>query len=72
MTNPHEYREVMKAAVGYSDETVEQVLARQKSKAPRAGKKGEPPAPAQVRPSELKKLNDLISKGKPHPAPPKE
>lgn len=26
-TNPHDYRELMKAAVGYSDKTVEQVQA---------------------------------------------
>lgn len=72
-TNPFEYREMMKAAVGYSDETVDQVLARHKARSTARGtpaKKGAPPPSSVPRKSELDKLAALKAGGKPRPAPP--
>ena len=70
LSNPFEYRELMKAVVGYSDKTVEQVLAAQKE---RSGPKAKPnsrtaPSPAAApKKSELDKLASLKAGGKPRP-----
>lgn len=72
MSNPYEFREVMKAAVGYSDRTVEQVLAAQKSKTAKgkAGKKSAPRPSSSPRQSEVEKMKALLAKGNPSPPPP--
>lgn len=71
-SNPHEYREIMCAAVGYSDKTVEEVIAeherRQKereaaSKSKAAGTTRTPPRAgvAQPKQAEMDKLAQLLS-----------
>lgn len=75
--NAFEHRELMKALVGYSDKTVEQVLAEQKERhkptqsgSSAKGKGGTPPPSGSVpRKAELDKLAALIAKGKPRQRP---
>ena len=72
--NAYEHRELMKALVGYSGKSVDQVLAEQKQKhEPKAsGSKGgaKAPAPASApRKSELDKLAALIANAKPRQRP---
>lgn len=69
MGNPHEYREVMKAAMRFNEErTVEQVMADQtrrheESRAKRGKKGASPPSTPThgvVQQSELDKMNALL------------
>ena len=73
MSNPYEFREVMKAAVGYSDRTVEQVLASQKAKGAKGkgktGKSPTPPSSSTPRQSEVEKMKALFAKGNPDQPP---
>jgi hypothetical protein len=76
MGNPYEFRELMKAAFGYSDKTPDQVLAEQKRKNDRTptSSKGRPAKAAELstaapRASELEKMRALMAGAKPRPAP---
>lgn len=80
MSNPHEYRELMKAAFGYSDKTVDEVIAEHERKhaerdrpTPKAPKKGQrapaQPSGATPRASEVAKLKDLLANAKPRQLP---
>lgn len=65
-TNPFEYREMMKALVGYSDKTVEQVMAENKERSADKKKADAPKsagakAPAQ---SELAKFQAMLAAAK--------
>lgn len=74
MSSPSEFREVMAAAVGYIDETVDQVLARHKKNADRPTGEKRPrhrPSPGQPSETQLKAMRDLLAKGKQKPAAPK-
>jgi hypothetical protein len=74
MANPYEFRELMKAAFGYSNKTPDQVLAEQKArnKEP-SGSKPKRNARAEVstatpKASELAKMQALLAGAKPRPA----
>lgn len=70
MMNPFEYRELMAAAVGWSDKSPDDVLAEQaarhKAKAPKSKKASDEPPPPAAAPksSELAKLQAIIALGK--------
>lgn len=72
MGNPYDFREVMKAAFGFTDRTVEEVLAEQERRHDeenknRGKKRGStaPKADAKPKQAELDKLNALLAKAKP-------
>jgi hypothetical protein len=74
MGNPHEYREVMKAAFGYSDRTTDEVIAEQEARhkqpsSPKRRGKSAPaaPTPGTPRQSEMDKLAKLLAGGNPRP-----
>lgn len=72
-SDPYEFRELMKAMVGYGDETVEQVQARHKSKSSKPSSKASTPEAtpaAKPKKSELDKLAALMANAKPRLAPP--
>lgn len=64
LSNPFEYRDMLRAAYGYSDETVDQVTARYKAGAStRPTKKGAPPKHhGKVTPKQLDKMKDMLAK----------
>lgn len=63
MTNPYDFRDLMKAVYGYSDETPEAVIARMDGRA--KGKKGAKGArPGKVRPDQLAKMKAINAAGK--------
>jgi len=69
-TNPFEYREMMKALVGYSDKTVEQVMAENKQRSDGKSKKEPKAAGAEApAPTEMAKLQALLAAAKPRPRP---
>ena len=71
-TDPFEFRELMKAMVGYSDETVEQVQARLKAKQSKPTTKSSESAQVSTavpKKSELDKMAALLANAKPRPAP---
>lgn len=73
MGNPYEFRELMKAAFGYSDKSPDEVLAEQKRKRDddRPAKRGRPAAvntSAVPKASEVAKMRALLAAGKPRPA----
>lgn len=75
MSNPFDYREVMKAHVGYDDRTVDEVIAEQE----RRHKEAETTSAAKVeagatkpKQSEVDKLNALMANAKPREPPPSE
>jgi hypothetical protein len=76
MMNPFEYRELMMAHFGYTDKTVDQVLAEHKRRdtpsKSRSKTKAPEPSTAPVPKSEMEKLAQLLAKAKPRPAPPAE
>lgn len=67
MGSAHEHREVMKAALGYDERTVEQVLAEQEARSKEAAKSGgrskskAAPSHGTIRPSEMAKLRALMN-----------
>jgi hypothetical protein len=73
MSNPYEFREVMKAAFGYSDKTPDQVLAEQKRRHDEPSPKGKSRRSAKVntsavpQQSELAKMQALLANAKPRP-----
>lgn len=79
MGNPHEYRELVKAAFGYSDKTTEQVIAEQEARRNKessgssqpSAKRGRPTAPSHgvAKQSELDKLAKILAMSKPRQPP---
>lgn len=74
MSNPFEFREAMNAAFGFSDKTIEQVLAEQRQRekqnsTSKTGSRVRPVPTTQAKPnqSEVDKLNDILAKAKPRP-----
>lgn len=64
MSSPGEYREVMAAAAGYTDETVDQVLARHKASSDSGDRKRHRPPRSNPSKHQLDELKALLSKGK--------
>lgn len=75
MGNPYDFREVMKAAFGFTEQTVEEVLAEQKRRHDQENrnsgrrKAAAPTVTAKPKQSEIDKLNALLSQAKPTPPP---
>lgn len=70
MGNPHDFREVMKAAFGFIDRTPDEVLAEQKARDERPSKGRGSVAPsgnAKPRQSEIDKMNEILAAAKPKP-----
>lgn len=73
MMNPFEYRDLMNAAYGWTDESPAEVTARYKSKAAKKGKKGKPGEPQfKVSSAEQQKFQALLALAKPRTKSPGE